>query len=96
MASKNLVLDLHMPGPIVVTYRSKDTPDQYAEPVCAVDEDVLQCKAEYKQRAALSHGNLILEKVTLSESGVYTVWDKNNNEINLSYYVSVKGKVLVI
>ncbi|MCI4392337.1 hypothetical protein PGIGA_G00144910 [Pangasianodon gigas] len=87
---KDLVLNLHMPGQIVVTYRSKDSPDQYGEPFCTVDKDGLDCKAEYKPRTSLSHSNLILEKVTLSDSGVYTVWDKNNNEINLSYYVSVK------
>ncbi|KAB5528213.1 hypothetical protein PHYPO_G00137770 [Pangasianodon hypophthalmus] len=87
---KDLVLNLHMPGQIVVTYRSKESPDQYGEPFCTVDKDGLDCKAEYKPRTSLSHSNLILEKVTLSDSGVYTVWDKNNNEINLSYYVSVK------
>lgn len=82
-----------MPGQIVVTYRSKDSQDEYGEPICTKDEkDVLQCKDEYKQRVFLSPPNLILKRVTLSDRGVYTVWDKNNNEINLSYVVSVKGE----
>ncbi|XP_046697930.1 uncharacterized protein LOC124380740 isoform X1 [Silurus meridionalis] len=87
---EDLFLDVHMPGPKEVTYKSKDSTDEYSEPFCSVIQQSLQCKAEYTPRVALSDVDLILENVTLSDSGVYSVWDKNNNDINLNYIVSVK------
>lgn len=90
---KNLVMNLDMPGPLEVNYKSKDSQHQYDERICTKDDkDVVQCIDKYKQRVSISPPNLMLEKVTLSDSGVYTVWDKNNSEINLSFYVTVKGK----
>lgn len=80
-----------------MTYGSKDSQHQYGERICTKDDkDVVQCIDEYKERVYINPPNLTLEKVTLSDSGVYTVWDKNNSEINLNYYVTVKGKFLPV
>ncbi|MCJ8746559.1 hypothetical protein PDJAM_G00143350 [Pangasius djambal] len=79
-----------MPGHMEVTYKSKDSSDPYGERICNVTQHSLQCKAEYTARVSLSDADLILENVTSSDSGVYTIWDKKSNDINLNYIVSVK------
>ncbi|KAI5086551.1 glycerol-3-phosphate acyltransferase 3-like [Silurus meridionalis] len=93
-SGEDLVLDVHMPGPKEVTYKSKDQSKRYSELICSVIQQLLECKDEYTPRVALSDAGLILEKVTLSDSGFYSVWDKNNNDINLSYIVSVKKRFI--
>ncbi|XP_053085162.1 uncharacterized protein LOC113528027 [Pangasianodon hypophthalmus] len=85
-----LVMDVHLPGLMELTYKPKDSTDPYGERICNVTQHSLQCKAEYRPRVKLSDADLILKNVKPSDSGVYIIWDKQNNDINLNYIVSVK------
>ncbi|MCJ8750243.1 hypothetical protein PDJAM_G00260280, partial [Pangasius djambal] len=55
---KDLSLDLSVPEPVEVIYKSRDSAD--GEQICTVTQRSLQCKAEYTHRTSLSHPNITL------------------------------------
>ncbi|MCI4392338.1 hypothetical protein PGIGA_G00144920 [Pangasianodon gigas] len=88
---QSLHLDLSIPEPVEVTYKSTDSADPYGEQICNVTQHSLQCKAEYTPRVSLSGTDLTLKKVNVSDSGFYLIWDKSNNEIIHIYTLHVTG-----
>ncbi|KAB5514975.1 hypothetical protein PHYPO_G00248950 [Pangasianodon hypophthalmus] len=75
---EDLILDLSVPEPVEVIYKSRDSAD--GEQICTVTQRSLQCKAEYTHRTSLSYPELTLRDVQPSDSGSYTIRDLKNNE----------------
>ncbi|XP_053084975.1 uncharacterized protein LOC117595995 [Pangasianodon hypophthalmus] len=86
---EDLILDLSVPEPVEVIYKSRDSAD--GEQICTVTQRSLQCKAEYTHRTSLSYPELILRDVQPSDSGSYTIRDLKNNEDIRVYDVTVTG-----
>ncbi|KAM9446654.1 uncharacterized protein Hap1MRO34_023170 [Clarias gariepinus] len=92
MPADHLIMKAPMTVPMELTYISENSTDPYHDPICSVKEDLkLQCKAEYATRVVLKGERLFLKYLKSSDNGVYTIWDKKNNEINFSYILFVKG-----
>ncbi|XP_036420395.1 uncharacterized protein LOC118803951 [Colossoma macropomum] len=81
---ESLVLELEIPEEVEVIYKGAAGPS--SGQICTVDGQSLQCKPEYKQRVSTA---LQLRGVTPSDSGVYTVMDKKNEEAIHIYTVTV-------
>ncbi|KAL6479271.1 hypothetical protein MHYP_G00127040 [Metynnis hypsauchen] len=86
---ESLVLKLDMSDPVEVIYNSTDTAGPSSDQICTVYGRSLQCKSEYTQRASVTSA-LELRGVTPSDSGVYTVMDKRNEEVIHTYIVTVR------
>lgn len=86
---EDLVLDLSVPEPVEVIYKSSDLAD--GEQICNVTKDTPECNAEYTPRTSLSHRNLTIRGVAKSESGSYIIRDTTNKEDICVYSVSVIG-----
>ncbi|XP_036420391.1 uncharacterized protein LOC118803948 [Colossoma macropomum] len=86
----SLVLDLEIPEEVEVIYKSTDAAGQSSGQICIVPGRSLQCKPQYIQRASLISA-LELRGVTPSDSGVYTVMDKLNQEVIHTYTVTVES-----
>ncbi|KAB5528198.1 hypothetical protein PHYPO_G00137620 [Pangasianodon hypophthalmus] len=89
-SGKDLILDLSVPEPVEVIYKSRDSAD--GEQICTVTQRSLQCKAEYTHRTSLSHPNITLRDVQPSDSGSYTIRDTENNEDIQIYTLSVEDE----
>lgn len=88
-SDEDLVLNLTVPEPVEVIYKSSDSAD--GEQICTVTQHTLQCTAEYTHRTSLSPRELTLRGVERSDSGSYIVRDtKNDEEIHVCT-VSVTG-----
>ncbi|XP_017543997.2 uncharacterized protein LOC108415470 [Pygocentrus nattereri] len=87
--SESLVLDLHIPDPVEVIYSTTDATGPSSGQICTVDGRSTQCEPEYTQRASLTSA-LELRGATSSDSGVYTVMDKRNEEVIHIYTVTVQ------
>ncbi|KAL6466215.1 hypothetical protein MHYP_G00263480 [Metynnis hypsauchen] len=85
-SSDSLVLDLDIPDEVAVTYNSTGAAGLSSGQICTVDGRSLQCKPEYKHRVSAA---LKLSAVTPSDSGVYIVKDKKNDEVLHIYTVTV-------
>ncbi|KAL6466245.1 hypothetical protein MHYP_G00263780 [Metynnis hypsauchen] len=83
-----LVLDLEIPEEVELIYDSMDAAGPSRGQICTVDGRSLQCKPEYKRRMSSA---LQLRGVTPSDSGVYTVMDKRNEETIHIYTVTVES-----
>ncbi|XP_036453911.1 uncharacterized protein LOC118826932 [Colossoma macropomum] len=83
---ESLVLDLDIPEEVEVIYNRTGSAGLSSGQICAVDGRSLQCDPEYKQRVSAA---LELRAVTPSDSGVYTVMDKKNEEVIHIYTVTV-------
>ncbi|XP_060739299.1 uncharacterized protein LOC132854732 [Tachysurus vachellii] len=92
---QSLDLDLSIPDPVQVTYKSTDSADPDGEVICTVIQHSLECKAEYTPRTSLRGTVLILKKVNLADCGLYLIWDKKNNEIIHIYTLYLKDVVSV-
>lgn len=75
-----LVMDLPVPDPVEVIYKPIDSSDLYGEQICTVAHRSLHCKPEYTHRASLSHPNITLTDVNMSDGGSYTIRDRKNEE----------------
>ncbi|XP_060763657.1 uncharacterized protein LOC132872690 isoform X2 [Neoarius graeffei] len=87
---EDLTLNVSVPEPVEVVYKGSDSAD--GEVICTVTQRSLQCPAEYTHRTSLSFPELTLRDVRLSDSGRYTVRDKENNEDIQIYAVSVEDE----
>ncbi|KAL7839015.1 hypothetical protein SRHO_G00256730 [Serrasalmus rhombeus] len=85
---ESLVLDLEIPEEVEVIYNSTGADGPSSGQICTVDGRSLRCKPEYKQRVSTA---LKLRAVTPSDSGVYTVMDKRNEEVIHTYAVIVES-----
>ncbi|XP_036454159.1 uncharacterized protein LOC118827052 [Colossoma macropomum] len=85
----SLVLKLDVSDPVEVIYNSTGAANQSSGQICTVDGRSTQCRDSYEQRASLT-SVLELRAVTLSDSGVYTVMDKRNEEVIHIYTVTVQ------
>ncbi|KAI4885904.1 hypothetical protein NFI96_024394, partial [Prochilodus magdalenae] len=83
-----LLLTLDIPDPVEVLYYSAGAAGPSSGQICTVDGRSLQCRPDYTQRSSLISG-LELRGLTPSNSGVYTVRDKRNEEVIHIYTVSV-------
>ncbi|XP_036419839.1 uncharacterized protein LOC118803459 [Colossoma macropomum] len=83
---ESLFLRLDIPQEVEVYYKSAGAAGPSIGQICTVDGRSLQCKPEYKQRVS---AGLELREMTPSDSGVYTVMDKLNEEAIHIYTVSV-------
>ncbi|KAM9446288.1 uncharacterized protein Hap1MRO34_022879 isoform 1-T3 [Clarias gariepinus] len=84
---EDLKLDVSVPEPVEVTYRSRDSADGVQ--ICTVTDKTLQCKSEYTPRTSLSYPELTLRDVQRSESGTYTIRNLDYKEDIRVYAVSV-------
>ncbi|KAL7839045.1 hypothetical protein SRHO_G00257030 [Serrasalmus rhombeus] len=82
----SLVLDLDIPEEVEVIYDSTGAAGPSTGQICTVDGRSLQCKPEYKQRTSAA---LQLRGGTPSDTGVYIVMDKKNEEVIHIYTVTV-------
>ncbi|KAF7687754.1 uncharacterized protein LOC124380736 isoform X2 [Silurus meridionalis] len=85
-----LVLDLSILDSVDVIYRSHNSKDLYGENICNVTKSLLQCKAEYTHRVLQRGIFLILNNITVSDSGFYLIKDRRYNEIIHIYTLQVE------
>lgn len=86
-----LVMELPVLEPMAVMYKAMDSDGLYGEQICAVTERSLLCKDEYTLRTALSHTDITLREVNVSDCGLYTIQDTTNHEDIHIYALAVKG-----
>ncbi|KAL7839040.1 hypothetical protein SRHO_G00256980 [Serrasalmus rhombeus] len=84
----SLVLKLDILDPVKLIYKSSGADGPSSGQICTVDQLSTQCKHKYTQRASLT-SVLELRGVTPSDTGVYTVMDKRNEEVLHIYTVTV-------
>ncbi|KAM9446629.1 uncharacterized protein Hap1MRO34_023143 [Clarias gariepinus] len=84
---EDLKLDVSVPEPVEVIYRSRDSADDVQ--ICTVTDRTLQCKSEYTPRTSLSYPELTLRHMERSESGTYTIRNLDYKEDIRVYDVSV-------
>ncbi|XP_036418580.1 uncharacterized protein LOC118802201, partial [Colossoma macropomum] len=89
-SGESLVLELDVSEPVEVIYSSTGAAGPSSGQICTVNGRFTQCKPEYTQRASLTAG-LELRGMTPSDSGVYTIMDKKNEEVVRIYSVTIKG-----
>ncbi|XP_053351650.1 uncharacterized protein LOC128523357 [Clarias gariepinus] len=87
---EDLLLDLHVTDRVKVIHVGKDSTDPHGEEICTVDRSSLNCTAEYTPRTSLNDTVLTLRGVNLTDEGVYTIQDMDNNDLHV-YAVSVGG-----
>ncbi|KAL6466202.1 hypothetical protein MHYP_G00263350 [Metynnis hypsauchen] len=86
---ESLFLDLHIPEEVEMIYNSTGAAGPSSGQICTVVGRSLHCKPEYKQRTSLA-STFVLRAVTPSDSGVYTVMDKKNEEAVHTYTVTIE------
>ncbi|XP_036454053.1 uncharacterized protein LOC118826998 [Colossoma macropomum] len=89
-SGESLMLKLDISDPVEVIYNSTGSAGPSSGQICTVDGQSLQCKPEYTQRASVTSA-LQLRAVTPSDSGVYTVLAKGNEEVIHTYTVTVQA-----
>ncbi|XP_053337723.1 uncharacterized protein LOC128509878 [Clarias gariepinus] len=90
---EDLKLDVSVPEPVEVIYRSRDSADDVQ--ICNVTQRSLQCKSEYTPRTSLSYPELTLRHMERSESGTYIIRNLNFKEDIRVYAVSVSAEYSV-
>ncbi|KAL7839483.1 hypothetical protein SRHO_G00261410 [Serrasalmus rhombeus] len=86
---ESLVLLFDVSDPVEVIYNSTVTAGASSGQICTVGGRSLQCKPEYTQRASLTSA-LELRNMTPSDSGLYAVMDKKNEDVIHTYTVTVQ------
>ncbi|XP_037387402.1 uncharacterized protein LOC108415252 isoform X2 [Pygocentrus nattereri] len=86
---ESLFLDLDIPEEVEMIYNSTGAAGPSSGQICTVVGRSLQCKPEYKQRTSIT-STFVLRGATPSDSGVYTIMDKRNEEAVHSYTVIVE------
>ncbi|KAI4893387.1 hypothetical protein NFI96_028648 [Prochilodus magdalenae] len=91
---ESLVLEIDISAPVEVLYTSTGGAAPSRVQICTVNGKSLQCKPEYEHRANLIHvptSALELRGITLSDSGVYWIVDKQSGEVIHIYTVTVRA-----
>ncbi|KAL7839090.1 hypothetical protein SRHO_G00257480 [Serrasalmus rhombeus] len=86
---ESIVLMFDVSDPVEVIYNSTVTAGPSSGQICTVGGRSLQCKPEYTQRASLTSA-LELRNMTPSDSGLYAVMDKRNEDVLHTYTVTVQ------
>ncbi|XP_037387382.1 uncharacterized protein LOC108414147 isoform X2 [Pygocentrus nattereri] len=86
---ESLFLDLDIPEEVEMIYNRTVAAGPSSGQICRVVGRSLQCKPDYKQRTSLA-STFVLRGATPSDSGVYTIMDKRNEEAVHSYTVIVE------
>lgn len=82
----NLTLDLFGSNPVTVSFTGS------AETlVCSVMRNNLTCSPEYANRVSVINGSLVLDRLTSSDTGTFTVKEKTGEVISINM-VTVEGK----
>ncbi|XP_030641371.1 uncharacterized protein LOC115821708 [Chanos chanos] len=87
--SVRLNLFTSVPVEVILTWtNSYDSEDVV---ICTVENHKPDCLPQYKTRVSVSDNTLVLNGVRPSDSGIYTVREKETNEIINVYNISVSG-----
>ncbi|XP_036417178.1 uncharacterized protein LOC118801113 [Colossoma macropomum] len=86
---ESLMLKLDIPEEVEVIYNSTGAAGSSSGQICTVNGRSTDCKPEYANRAFLTSA-LELRAVTPSDSGVYTVMDKRNEDAVHVFTVTVQ------
>ncbi|KAL6466251.1 hypothetical protein MHYP_G00263840 [Metynnis hypsauchen] len=89
-SGESLMLNLDISDPVEVLYNSTGAGGPSSGQICTVDGRSVQCKPVYTHRASLTAA-LELKEATPSDSGVYTVMDKRNEDAVHVFMVTVQG-----
>ncbi|KAK2845947.1 hypothetical protein Q7C36_010801 [Tachysurus vachellii] len=84
-----LVMDLPIPEPVEVMYKARDSADLYGAQICTVTQRSIHCQPEYTHRASLSYPNITLRDVNMTDSGIYSIRDRKNEEVIHIYTLTV-------
>ncbi|KAL7836124.1 hypothetical protein AOLI_G00274080 [Acnodon oligacanthus] len=90
-SGESLFLKIEISDPVEVIYNSRDDSGHPSGQICTVDGRSLECHPEYTQRASLT-SVLELRNMIPSDSGDYSIVDKQKKEVNHIYTVTVKGR----
>ncbi|XP_053085042.1 uncharacterized protein LOC117595912 isoform X2 [Pangasianodon hypophthalmus] len=89
----SLTVDLPISERVKITFnRSGDDGTQSSVTLCTVEGRKVHCSPEYEKRTSFQ-SSLTLSDLKLSDGGVYTVWDTENDEIIATHTLSVTGKI---
>ncbi|XP_036454008.1 uncharacterized protein LOC118826975 isoform X2 [Colossoma macropomum] len=88
-AGERLELDLQISQPVIIMVTRPDTPSTVQ--LCSVDGRQYQCLPEYQPRVLIIRNTFILMEMMPSDSGNYTVQEKDNTRVSISH-VTVKGE----
>ncbi|XP_036454009.1 uncharacterized protein LOC118826975 isoform X3 [Colossoma macropomum] len=87
-AGERLELDLQISQPVIIMVTRPDTPSTVQ--LCSVDGRQYQCLPEYQPRVLIIRNTFILMEMMPSDSGNYTVQEKDNTRVSISH-VTVKA-----
>ncbi|KAI4883282.1 hypothetical protein NFI96_032274, partial [Prochilodus magdalenae] len=90
-----LVLKLEISEEVEVLYKSTGAAGPSSGQICSADGGSLQCNPDYTRRSSLIPA-LELRGVSPSDSGVYTVMDRINQDALHVYTVTVQGRTVVL
>ncbi|XP_037387440.1 uncharacterized protein LOC119261805 [Pygocentrus nattereri] len=88
---QSLVLKIDITDPVEVVYSSTDTDGPSSGQICTVDGRSLQCDPEHTERASLT-SVLELRNMTPSDSGDYSIVNKEKKQVIHIYTVTVKRR----
>ncbi|KAM9446634.1 uncharacterized protein Hap1MRO34_023148 [Clarias gariepinus] len=74
---------------VEVDFTSRDAAQPPNQEICIVDKDKIRCSPDYKERSSLLN-TLQIKDGSVSDSGIYTVRDKVNDEIIVNLQINVK------
>ncbi|TUI90457.1 Glycerol-3-phosphate acyltransferase 3-like [Bagarius yarrelli] len=86
---EDLVMVLPIPGSVEVIYKARHSTDVYGVQICTVTQRSLHCTAEYTPRTSFSYPNITLRHTKLSDSGIYSIKDTENEELLHIYTLEI-------
>lgn len=90
----SLIVDLPISERVKITFsRSGDDGTQSSVTLCTVEGGKAHCNSEYEKRRRFQ-SSFILSDLQQTDSGVYTVWDSDNDEVISTHTLRVTGKML--
>ncbi|KAL7855568.1 hypothetical protein AOLI_G00191720 [Acnodon oligacanthus] len=85
----SVLLDLVVLPPVMVYFKEGEaTADSW---MCTKPKDAVHCKPDYEQRASIVNNSLMLSKLTVADSGIYTVTDVKSGEVVAAHKLAVTG-----
>ncbi|KAL7841739.1 hypothetical protein SRHO_G00254300 [Serrasalmus rhombeus] len=85
----SVLLDLMVLPPVMVYFKEGEaTADSW---MCTRPKDAVHCKPDYEQRTSIMNNSLMLSKLTVADSGIYTVMDVKSDEVVAIHKLAVAG-----
>ncbi|KAK1806948.1 hypothetical protein P4O66_005427 [Electrophorus voltai] len=81
-AEQHLRMDFYISDPVIITFRSPGNSSSMQ--LCTVDGRVKQCHPDYQDRLRIVDNTFMLMDVLLSDSGIYTVKEKEGVTVRIS------------